>query len=88
MRTSALMNGGLIGFSIGFIAASLALYRIVSAYLPQYAAIWQFRGVAIIGGVGLILGIVFEIFERRRLKKQPEAESDKSSSSDTPPLDK
>jgi hypothetical protein len=80
MRTAALMNGGLIGFSIGFIAASLALYRIVSAYLPQFAVVWQFRGVAIIGGAGLILGIVFEIFERRRLKKQPEAGSGTGSS--------
>jgi inner membrane protein involved in colicin E2 resistance len=77
MRTSALMNGGLIGFSIGFIAASLSLYRIVSQYLPAYAAAWQFKGVAIIGGVGLILGIVFEILERRKLKQQPEVEQSK-----------
>jgi ribosomal protein L17 len=38
------MNGGLIGFGIGFIAASLALHKIVSDYLPQYASTWQFRG--------------------------------------------
>ena len=75
MRIAALMNGGLIGFGLGFIAASLALHRIVADYLPQYASTWQFRGVAIVGGLGLILGIVFEIYERIRLKKEAEAEN-------------
>ncbi|MBI2850598.1 MAG: hypothetical protein HYX80_06095 [Chloroflexi bacterium] len=73
MRTAALMNGGLIGFGLGFIAASLALHRVVSDYLPQYASTWQFRGVAIVGGLGLAFGIAFEIYERRRLKKEAEA---------------
>jgi len=76
MRGAALMNGGLIGFGLGFIAASLALHRIVSDYLPQYASSWQFRGVAIVGGLGLAIGIIFEIYERRRLKKEAETESD------------
>lgn len=76
MRTAVLMNGGLIGFGLGFIAASLALYRVVSNYLPQYASTWQFRGVAIVGGLGLAFGIGFEIYERRRLRKQSQAESD------------
>jgi inner membrane protein involved in colicin E2 resistance len=84
MRTSALLNGGLIGFSIGFIAASLSLYRIVSLYLPAYAAAWQFKGVAIIGGVGLILGIVFELLERRKLKKQTAEEETKGPGKDDP----
>lgn len=75
MRTAALMNGGLIGFGLGFIAASLALHRVVSDYLPQYASTWQFRGVAIVGGLGLAFGIGFEIYERRRLKKLAEAEA-------------
>jgi hypothetical protein len=80
MRTTALMNGGLMGFGLGFIAASLALYRIVSDYLPQFATTWQFKGVAIIGGAGILIGIIFEIFERRRLKKQTEVKSDETSS--------
>ena len=76
MRGAALMNGGLIGFGLGFIAASLALHRVVSDYLPQYASTWQFLGVAIVGGLGLAIGIIFEIYERRRLKKEAETESD------------
>ena len=80
MRTTALMNGGLIGFGLGFIAASLALYSIVSDYLPSYASAWQFRGVAIIGGLGLIIGIAFEIYERKKLKKQAEEEEDEDTS--------
>ena len=68
------MNGGLIGFGLGFIAASLALHRIVSDYLPQYASTWQFRGVIVVGGLGLAFGLGFEIYERMRLKKQAEEE--------------
>ena len=76
MRSSALMNGGLIGFGLGFIGASLALNRIVSDYLPAYASTWQFRGVAIIGGLGVLFGIGFELYERRRLKKQAEIDEE------------
>jgi len=32
--------------------------------------------VAIVGGLGLAIGIIFEIYERRRLKKEAETESD------------
>jgi len=67
------MNGGLIGFGLGFIAASIALNRVVSEYLPLYASTWQFRGVAVVGGLGLIFGIAFEIYERNRLKKQAQS---------------
>ncbi|HLB28299.1 MAG: hypothetical protein A2Z28_07220 [Chloroflexi bacterium RBG_16_51_9] len=74
MRSAAFMNGGLIGFGLGFIAASLALHRVVSLYLPQYVWTWQFWGVVIVGGLGLIVGIGFEIYERRRLKKESEKE--------------
>ena len=74
MRSAALMNGGLIGFGLGFIAASLALHRIVSDYLPQYASTWPFRGVIIVGGLGLAFGLGFEIYERIRLKKESQAE--------------
>ena len=74
MRTTALMNGGLIGFGLGFIAASVALYRVVSDYMPQYATSWYFQGIAIVGGVGLLIGIVFEVLERIRSKKRREAE--------------
>jgi len=74
MRNTALMNGGLIGFGLGFISASLALYRLVSDYMPQYATTWYFQGIAIVGGVGLIIGIVFEVIERVKSKKQLEAE--------------
>ncbi len=68
------MNGGLIGFGLGFIAASLALQRVVSDFLPQYARLWHFQGIAIVGGIGLAVGIGFEVFERIRMKKQPEVE--------------
>ena len=74
MRSAALMNGGLIGFGLGFIAASIALHRIVSDYLPAYASTWQFRGVILVGGLGLLFGIGFEIYERIRLKKEAEEE--------------
>ncbi len=74
MRNTALMNGLLIGFGVGFIAASLALYRVVSDYMPQYATAWYFHGIAIVGGVGLAIGIVFEVWERIKNKKQREAE--------------
>ena len=76
MRTTTLMNGGLIGFGLGFILASLALYRVVSDYMPQYSTVWYFRGIAIVGGIGLVIGIVFEVIERIRSKKQREAESE------------
>jgi len=68
------MNGGLIGFGLGFSLASLALYRVVSDYFPKYATTWYFRGIAIVGGVGLAIGIGFEVLERIRSKKQHEAE--------------
>ncbi len=72
MRGDALMNGGLIGFGLGFIAASLALQRVVSEFIPQYATLWHFRGVAIIGGIGLAIGIGFEVFQRVRGKSRGE----------------
>ena len=74
MRTTALMNGALMGFGIGFIAASLALYRVVADYMPQYANSWYFTGIAIIGGAGLAIGIIFEILERVRSKRQTEGD--------------
>ena len=74
MRNTALMNGGLIGFGLGFILASLALQRVVSDYIPKYASAWHFQGIAIIGGIGLAIGIGFEIFERVRMRKQHEVE--------------
>ena len=74
MRSGALMNGGLIGFGLGFIAASLALHRLVSDYLPQFASTWYFQGVGIIGGIGLAIGIGFEVFERVRMRNRPEEE--------------
>jgi len=74
MRTTALMNGALMGFGIGFIAASLALYRVASDYMPEYANSWYFTGVAIVGGAGLAIGIIFEIIERVRSRRQREAE--------------
>ena len=74
MRNTAFMNGGLIGFGLGFILASLALYRVVADYMPQNATSWYFLGIAIIGGAGLVIGIVFEVIERIKNKKQREAE--------------
>ena len=72
MRSTALMNGALIGFGLGFILASLALYRLVADYVPQYANTWYFQGIAIVGGAGLIVGIIFEIIERVRARNKPE----------------
>ena len=72
MRGDALMNGGLIGFGLGFIAASLTLYWVVSEFIPQYATLWQLRGVAIIGGIGLAIGIGFEVFQRVRRRSRGE----------------
>ncbi|MFC2072374.1 hypothetical protein ACFLUU_06690 [Chloroflexota bacterium] len=73
MRGDALMNGGLMGFGLGFIAASLALQRVVSEFIPQYATLWHFRGVIIIGGIGLAIGIGFEVFQRVMRKRRGEA---------------
>lgn len=72
MRNTALMNGALIGFGLGFILASIALYRLVSDYVPQYANTWYFQGIAIVGGAGLIVGIIFEIIERAKARNKPE----------------
>lgn len=72
MRNTTLMNGALIGFGLGFILASIALYRLVSDYVPQYANTWYFQGIAIIGGAGLIVGIIFEIIERVKAKNRSE----------------
>lgn len=74
MRNTPLMNGGLIGFGLGFICASLALYRVVADYMPRSSTSWYIQGIAIIGGVGLVIGIVFEVIERIRNKKQSEPE--------------
>lgn len=68
-RTTALMNGGLVGFGLGFALASLALYRVVSGYFPAYARTWYFQGIAIIGGIGIAIGIGFEAFERVKGRK-------------------
>ena len=76
MRNTTLMNGALIGFGLGFILASIALYRLVSDYVPQYANTWYFQGIAIVGGAGLIVGIIFEIIERVKARKQPEEAQD------------
>ncbi|MFC1948674.1 hypothetical protein ACFLW0_00635 [Chloroflexota bacterium] len=70
MRGSALMNGGLIGFGLGFIGASLALYQLVATYIPKYTSTWHIRGIAIVGGVGLVIGIGLEVYERMRIKRE------------------
>ncbi len=74
MRNDALMNGGLAGFGLGFILASLALQRVVSIVIPQYATLWHFRGVIIIGVIGLAVGIGLEVLQRRRARRQSEDE--------------
>ncbi len=76
MRNDALMNGGLIGFGLGFIAASLALQRVVSTVIPQYATLWHFRGVIIIGVIGLAVGIGLEVFQRVRMKSRREGDGE------------
>ena len=72
MRNTAIMNGALIGFGLGFILASIALYRLVSDYVPQYANTWYFQGIAIVGGAGLVVGIIFEIIERVKARNKPQ----------------
>jgi Na+/H+ antiporter NhaA len=72
MRNTALMNGALLGFGLGFVLASLALYRVASSYIPQYANTWYIQGIGIVGGAGLIIGIIFEILERIKSKKEEE----------------
>ena len=74
MRNTAIMNGALIGFGLGFILASFALYRVVADYMPQYATTWYFQGIAIVGGAGLIIGIIFEIIERVKNRRREETE--------------
>jgi len=74
MRNTALLNGALIGFGLGFILASLALYRVVADYMPQYATSWYFQGIAIVGGAGLIIGLIFEVIERVKNRRREETE--------------
>jgi len=76
MRNDALMNGGLIGFGVGFIGAGLALHRVVSTVVPEYATLWYFNGIIIIGAVGLAAGVTIEIFQRIRARKRGEVESE------------
>ena len=74
MRTDALINGGFIGFGLGFILATLALYFPIRDFLPQYVMIWQFRFVGIVGGIGLAVGIALEVFQRRKIRNSQERE--------------
>ncbi|MFC2034871.1 hypothetical protein ACFLUJ_01980 [Chloroflexota bacterium] len=74
MRNDSLMNGGLIGFGVGFISASAALHRVVGEVIPQYATIWHFNGVIVIGVIGLVTGIGLEVFQRIRTKSRREGE--------------
>ena len=74
MRNDALMNGGFIGFGLGFILATLALYFPIRDFLPQYVTIWQFRFVGIMGGIGLAVGIALEVFQRRKIRNSQERE--------------
>ena len=74
MRNDALMNGGLIGFGLGFIAATFALLRVVGAATPEYLSLWHFKGVIIVGAAGLVVGIVFEVVQRVRMKRRQEEE--------------
>ncbi len=69
MRNDVLMNGVLIGFGLGFVFASLALYQVVRVVIPQYATLWHFRGVIIIGVIGLAAGIGCEVYQRVKMKK-------------------
>ncbi len=74
MRNDSLMNGGLIGFGLGFILASIALYWVVRTVIPQYATLWHFRGVIIAGAIGLAVGIGLEVFQRVRMRRRDEGE--------------
>lgn len=76
MRTDPLINGLFIGFGLGFIFATLALYFPVSDFLPDYATLWQFRFVGAVGGIGLAAGIALEVYQRHKLRKIQEEEEE------------
>ncbi|MBI2848137.1 MAG: hypothetical protein HYX83_03080 [Chloroflexi bacterium] len=75
MRNDAVLNGGLIGFGIGFIFASVALYWVVRAVIPQYATLWHFKGVIVIGVIGLVVGIGMEMVQRFRARRKEQDET-------------
>ena len=76
MRTDPLINGFFIGVGLGFILATLALYFPVRDFFPEYATIWQFRFVGIVGGVGLAAGIALEVYQRHKLRSIQDDEED------------
>ena len=76
MRTDPLINGFFIGVGLGFILATLALYFPVRDFFPEYATIWQFRFVGIVGGVGLVAGIALEVYQRHKLRSIQDDEED------------
>jgi len=73
-RSDSLVNGIFIGFGLGFILATLALYFPVRDFLPTYATVWQFRFVGIVGGIGLAIGIALEVYQRRKMENHEEEE--------------
>ena len=76
MRTDPMINGLFIGLGLGFILATLALYFPVRDFFPEYATLWQFRFVGILGGIGLIAGIALEIYQRRKIRMAQVEEED------------
>ncbi len=74
MRNDSLINGGLIGFGLGFILASVALQRVVSLVIPNYASLWHFKGVIVIGVIGLLAGLGIELYQRLRARRRSESE--------------
>ncbi len=76
MRNDALVNGLFVGLGLGFILATLALYFPVRDFFPQYAAVWQFKFVGIVGGVALIAGVALEVYQRRRKSEGDDEEED------------
>ena len=74
MRTDAVINGLFIGLGLGFILATVALYFPVRDFFPEYATLWQFRFVGIVGGIGLAAGIALEFYQRRKIRKAQEEE--------------
>ncbi len=74
MRSAPLFNGGFIGFGLGLISSSLLFRWVGGSVIPNYPWAGYLRGIVIIGGIALAIGIVFEILERVGMRSKREDE--------------
>ncbi len=84
MRTDALVNGIFMGFGLGFMLATLALWFPVRDYLPQYAAFWHFRFIGVVGLLVLGAGIGMEVYQRRKMRADEEGDDDSGDDESNP----